>query len=71
MMKGSRLKMSSGSSYWYLSTTDTTSFLGRETKRVGQSKKRGRELQEGCRKLGLQGLDCKGKFLWGKKISIK
>lgn len=28
--KGSRLKTSSGSGYWYVSTTDTTSFLGAE-----------------------------------------
>lgn len=26
--KGSRLKVSSGSGYWYVSTTDTASFLG-------------------------------------------
>lgn len=28
--KGSRLKTSSGSGYWYVSMTDTTSFLGAE-----------------------------------------
>lgn len=32
--KGSRLKASSGSGYWYVLTTDTTSFLGATENKV-------------------------------------